>query len=103
MNLSASLLAYNLDVLKAFVNTYSELVSFPEIFHVTKLLLNLLPVDLYPTQLKERVNDLKTMIEENITDNSRDYLKYLSKKPVASKLYEPKVETKYIQSITLNS
>jgi len=110
------MIAYCLDLLTEFAQTYDELVSFREIFSVTFKFLALLPSDNYPEEIrvrnrlwlswpifnrkvifirkiKKKIANLRELIDEK-SSKSREYLQCLSKKPVANKLFEPRVEAK---------
>lgn len=47
----ASLIAYNIDLIIAFTNTYDENICFREIFQTTNSLLKMLPTQNYPKAL----------------------------------------------------
>ena len=46
------MIGYNLDLLISFSKLYQDLESFKEIFHLTRLLINNMPNELYPTEIK---------------------------------------------------
>ena len=77
----------------SFATIYEENISYREIFHLTNVLLNLMPIENYPNELKSRVNNLKEMIVES-SQRPREFLKCLNVKPIANKLFEPKMQTK---------
>jgi hypothetical protein len=91
----ASLLAYSLDLLKAFIEINEGMVSFNELFHLTKFMLDYMHrnENAYPREIKTRIGQVRELIED-IGVKPKEHLKCLSKKPVASKLHEPKIEAK---------
>ena len=62
-------------------------------FHLTNVLLNLLSTENYAEELKMRIEKLKEIIQRG-SQNSREFLKCLNKKPIATKLFEPRIQTK---------
>jgi nucleolar protein 14 len=92
-SLSASLIAYNLDLILAFAKIYDGHVSYREVFHLTNVLLNLLPKQSYPAELTDRIQKLQLTIAAS-TQQPREFLKCLIKKPFATKMIDPRVQTK---------
>lgn len=110
------MIGYCLDLLTEFAQTYDELVSFKEMFSLTSKFLALLPSNNYPEELQVRkrlydmfasfnpkiisirkiqnkIANLRELIDKT-SSKSREYLLCLNKKPVANKLFEPRVEAK---------
>ena len=87
------MIAYSLDLITSFAKIYEDSISYREIFYLTNILLNLLPTENYPQDLNKRVNKLKEIIEAS-SRNPREFLKCLNKKPLATKLLEPRIQTK---------
>ena len=82
-----------MDLLISFSTIYEENVSFNEIFHLTNVLLDLVSTENYPKELHERVAKLKQIIDSS-SQKPREFLKCLNKKPIATKLFEPRIQTK---------
>jgi len=87
------MIAYNLDIMISFAKIYEDCISYREIFQLTIILLKLLPSENYPPELKSRIQKLKEILEAS-SQKPREYLKCLNKKPLATKLFEPRVQTK---------
>ncbi|RNA32622.1 nucleolar 14 [Brachionus plicatilis] len=89
----AAIISYVIDLLTSFAKIYQEMVSFKEIFSLSKKILDCINTDNNPTELKERISKIAEFIDQ-INLNPRQHLKCLIKKPVASKLHEPKIQSK---------
>ncbi|XP_068709528.1 nucleolar protein 14-like isoform X2 [Montipora foliosa] len=89
-------LSHCLSLLTKFLDLYKDFHASFEIFAPVRDHLQRIPVDLYPSSVKELHNDLLSRIKE-LYDNSlrRKHLTLQARKPQAIKTYQPKFKERY--------
>ncbi|KAK3222810.1 hypothetical protein Dsin_009835 [Dipteronia sinensis] len=96
----SSVLVTLIETLRAFVNIYEGLSSFPEIFlPIEKLLLELAQEQNMPAALQEKLKDVAQIIKKKAGDSLllRRPLQMQKKKPVSIKLLNPKFEENFVK------
>ncbi|GLV32750.1 lethal (3) 07882 [Carabus blaptoides fortunei] len=74
---------------------WNELPSQLDIFEPFLKLLNMIPVQNYPTEIQTEMNKVKNMIHDRKKNKKIEYIVMEKKKPKALRLYEPNIEKVY--------
>ncbi|KAK0573762.1 hypothetical protein LWI29_013162 [Acer saccharum] len=96
----SSVLVTLIETLRAFVDMYEGLSSFPEIFlQIETLLLELAQTQNMPAALQEKLKDVAQLIKKKAGDSLllRRPLQMQKKKPVSIKLLNPKFEENFVK------
>lgn len=92
--LKVSLLNSAVKQLLYYVDIYSSLPSFPELFSSVQRLLKNLPMEHYPVSLKNSVMKLDAEISE-VLSHTRSHVVFPLKRPKPLKLFEPAFDMKF--------